>query len=100
MAERFFEEEESKAYDIPKMPTQIIFVFLSGFKNTAMRHWGHNFGEPPRPCTHLDFVLDRSSADMGMSVYCAKVIEVFVVLTQIIVLPAFNLKRTRPCPQW
>jgi len=37
MAERLFKEEESKAYDMPEIPTQIIFVFLSGFDNIAIR---------------------------------------------------------------
>jgi len=37
MAERLVEKEESKAYSIPKILTQIIFVFLSGFENTAIR---------------------------------------------------------------
>ena len=36
MAERLFEEEESKAYDMPEIPTHTIFVFLSGFENTAI----------------------------------------------------------------
>jgi len=56
MAERIFEEEESEAYGIPEIPTQIIFVFLSGFENTAMP-WISQcfFEEPPRPCGKLIF---------------------------------------------
>jgi len=49
---------------MPEILTQIIFVFLSGFENTAIRPEGHVFGEPPRLCTHLDFVLDGSSSEM------------------------------------
>jgi len=36
MAERLFDEEESKVYGMPEIPTQTIFVFLSDFENTAM----------------------------------------------------------------
>jgi len=65
MAERLFEEEESKAYDMRKISREVILVFSRAFENTAMRHWGHKFGEPPRPCTHLDFDLNRSSSGIG-----------------------------------
>jgi len=37
MAERLFEEEELEAYIMLEMPTQIIFVVLSDFENTAIR---------------------------------------------------------------
>jgi len=66
MAEKLFEEEESEAYGIPEMLTQIIFVFLSGFENTAMPCISTGFfwraAETMRP---LDFDLNRSSSGIG-----------------------------------
>jgi len=98
MAEKLFEEEESKAYGMPKIPTQIIFVVLSGFENTAMpwiSQWF--FWRAAETMRRIDLFLNGLSAEMGTRVYCAKVIEVFVAPTQIIVLLAFDLRRTRPC---
>jgi len=49
-----------------EISTQIILVVFSGFENTAIRHWGHNFGEPQRPSRGMTLLLNRLSANMGI----------------------------------
>jgi len=98
MAEGLFEEEELEAYSIPRIPTQTIFVFLSDFENTAIAWQWKYFEEPQRPCGYFILFWTDQAQEWGVRVHCAKVIEIFLVLTQIIVLAAFDLKRTRPYP--